>query len=232
MTTEFDGAVSQVPSPPTTATIATTVKVRTRPPTATAAPRTRKGIVLPSRCPKPACRNGDAAIPTNPSGSRGWMPAPSRSPATRSIVSTSHMRGTRAPITTKPRVRSRSERRGMSGRVLTAITLRGLGQAALKPGAHRGPQAGAVGLEPVVAAQAHDLAAGRLRRHPERVALPLHDQPGRLDGLELPQPRLLGPARRVRREGQAEDPRGAGPRRGGAGDARAGRAPAAEQRLW
>jgi hypothetical protein len=115
ITTVFEGAVSHVPRPPTTATMPTTASVRISPPAAIAAPSTRNGIVLPIRCPKPECRNGEAAIPARPSASRGWMPAPSRSPATMSIVSTSHIRITIAPITAKPPVRSRSDRCGVRG---------------------------------------------------------------------------------------------------------------------
>src|SRR5688572_11580195 len=149
-------------------------------------PSTRNGIVLAIRCPKPACRNGEAAMPASPSASRGWMPALSRFPAATSIASTSHIRSTIAAITTKPPVRSRSDGCGLAGcAVMACESLGALGQAPLKPARDRRAQAGAVGLQAVVPAQAHHLAAGRLGRHPERVGLALDDQHGHLDGLEL-----------------------------------------------
>src|SRR5688572_1576193 len=104
------------------------------------------------------------------------MPAPSRSPATMSIVSTSHIRSAIAATSRNPPVRSRSDGGEVAGRsIMVPDTLRGPGQAPLKPVRDRRAQAGPVGLQPVVAAQAHDLAAGGLGRHPERIRLALHD---------------------------------------------------------
>src|SRR5215212_4568283 len=57
----------------------------------------------------------------------------------------------------------------------------------------------------VVPGDRDDLAAAAGRRHAERVAFPLDDERGHLDGVELVQARLLGLARRVDRKGQAED---------------------------
>ena len=62
---------------------------------------------------------------------------------------------------------------------------------------------------------------GGLGRHPERVALALHDQHGHRHRLELGQPRLLRPPGRVQREREAEDARRAGRLRRPAGHARA-----------
>src|SRR5436190_20939803 len=101
-------------------------------------------------------------------------------------------------------------------------------QCPLKPAAHGRPQALAVRAQAVVALQAHDLAAGPVGRHPERVALALDDQHGYLDGLELGQAGLLGATRRVQREREADDAGGAGRGGGAAGHARARRAAAAE----
>src|SRR5919202_1430135 len=94
----------------------------------------------------------------------------------------------------KPRLRSRS---------CIAPTLGGMVQPLFKPGADRGAQPLAVRAQAVVALEAHDLASGSLGRHPERVALALHDQHRHLDRLELGQARLLRPSRRVQREREA-----------------------------
>ena len=67
MTTVLAGAVSHVPRPPTTITIAVTERMRMRPLTAIAAPSTRNGTVFPARCPKPPCSTGANAMPVSPS---------------------------------------------------------------------------------------------------------------------------------------------------------------------
>jgi len=57
----------------------------------------------------------------------------------------------------------------------------------------------------VVAAHPDDRPAVRVRRHPERVALALDDEDRDRHRVQLREPALLGPARRMDREGEAED---------------------------
>jgi hypothetical protein len=82
----------------------------------------------------------------------------------------------------------------------------------------------------VVARNGHDLAVGRLGRHAERVSVALDDEHGHVDGVELGKARLLGPARRVDGEREAQDRCRVGLGCGPAGDPGAGRASAGDQR--
>jgi hypothetical protein len=74
----------------------------------------------------------------------------------------------------------------------------------------------------VIAADARDDASLPLGRHPEGIALALHDEHRELHVVELGQSRLLGATGRVDREGKAEDGDSAGLLRRPARDARAG----------
>jgi hypothetical protein len=82
----------------------------------------------------------------------------------------------------------------------------------------------------VVTLDACDRPAPCVGRHAERIALALHDEHGHLNGIELGQPRLLGPSGRMHREGEAEH--GDSSRLGGgsARDARAERPAARNER--
>ena len=98
------GATSQVPSPPTSITIAVTATTRPSPPTAIAKPSSRNGMVLPIRWSQPECRNGAKTTPSSPSISRGSIPPrSSRPPATSSIPSTTHISAAIAATNARPR---------------------------------------------------------------------------------------------------------------------------------
>src|SRR5215210_7216687 len=137
------GPSSQVPRPPISATIATTAAVRARPPSATVAPSTTNGIVLPIRWPKPACRNGANAMSGSVSTSRGWIPLVSRSPPATSTISSAHITATIAPTRINPRRRSSGAGRLRCGSSAVA----GMSPESLRP-ALRGTHAGGLDLEP------------------------------------------------------------------------------------
>lgn len=80
-------------------------------------------------------------------------------------------------------------------------------------------------LQAVVAGDAHHGAARRVRRHPERVALALDDEDRHPDRVELVEPALVGPARRMNGEGEADHTDRTRGRSCSASDARARRSP-------
>jgi hypothetical protein len=85
----------------------------------------------------------------------------------------------------------------------------------------------------VVAGDRHDLALRTCGRQTEPVARALDDQHRNLNCVELVQPagrRLVAAPRRLQRERETQDGNGAGLRSGAAGDARAERATADDQR--
>ena len=83
----------------------------------------------------------------------------------------------------------------------------------------------------MVPRDAHDLPALRRGRHPERVALALHDEDGDTNTRELVDAgRPVRAPGRMQRKGEAKDARDRGRLSGPAGDARSGRPPAGDER--
>ena len=60
----------------------------------------------------------------------------------------------------------------------------------------------------VITLDVNDLAARSVGRHAERVPLSLHDQDGDAHRIQLGEPRLLGPTRRMNGESETENPYG------------------------